>query len=1559
LRVHTNVTKTTLLILLLIFLGSISILLVIGMPSQYRHYSLPLITMQGASAFLPSRSHFVVTRRRSHAPATASRLLFAPLERSGVSTIQTRLFYSNSTDARSSFHNKNDETHNHNVAAENLKSRLSQLTQGQHRDINLSSPKQVSQILFGNKQQRTSRATLQEFIQNTSSGEEGGGQTKTSSSDDLKVLLPLEARKEIAQLVLEWRALTKNNNNKCSAASITTTTSLPSATITNNINNSIDRASRTNLRPRQRPAHQNQQQSRSLASLASSSSRGSNEDDHGDAMIGGVNGSAGDGEEHEVLMGEQESSSHQSSSQTTQSLQSQYSEFINGLFASNEENNQMDESWKDVLLNRIDRPSAKQLVYQLNSELCPMGYDPNATPAAAIHMGMTTTTTALSSSMQGKKGSLLAFVREQKARHSNCVALTRVGDFYETYGLDAILLIQFCGLNPMGNKCKAGCPIRNVQNTLDDLTAQGFHVAVLEEGTAPTSTADATDNDKSSKPKAKSAKPRLKHRFLAQIVSPASPTYLFDLVLGTSNADTLSSHVESRNHVGLIHTAAGYTLVEVNWECRTVRVSERSTQDAVACRLAAYPPVEPLLYTPTPTEYDTIRRQGSHGRALSWLSRGGMVGNSTTYGGSDRRYPATKILSPHLMEEAGSSSSSSSPLSPSSSSYCDIQRSKKHVVNAILQLMDQGTIISSSGDSNRETNADADEITSLSLSHNDFQLVATSAAAAGAGADDAEETITTQTQPLHKETALQLGLLDNNPSIPPLISAVLPLAAPAATRHFLKKWLLVPPPPSVADSMSEVVHFVKSQPTATLPPLQTPPLGKIISLVRAGQASAQVFCELAETLETTICVLEDPSLIQNGFGLVAPLLQMVEYESGVPADPESLRKQCQATLDAISQVVRLPPSPSRHHSHHHHHFDANMNNLDTVSHVADNCLPRAFLERNEVTWRGRVQRQVATKAYTRVEEAATALAQAVEEDFLGMDHGGDDSPAVAVSAEKLIVQDIFNNMIALRDIPDWAKEDSNLVLSEEQSQSKFYHPRDRNGKLLKNRYTTERVSDALSNYVEACQEACEEVTEALKRLSETMCEKDPKSHHNYMSTIMQASMANLILSTVVHHAIHANTQGWNIATVRDGDANEAPLSSSHNTGSSNTAVTAHFSNLWPYWMDRSESVSNTFDLNGLFLLTAPNMSGKSTLMRATAAAALLSACGLCAPLASESWLQRFDCLFVRGASADVPSEGKSAFGAEMGDVASLLRSASSKSLVFVDELGRGTSPRDGTSLAGAVLEEMALRELSGVFATHLHGILDLPLLEKARERLVNKRMMTINEEEDFTSNVPSMFGWTYKLEDGICTDSLAMKTAERFGLPPHVISRAKDFSSHYNTVNNGTASYGKDNNDALVYASNRLANNGKSLSKSVEQEILALPLEPFHILEQMTNSAGTACRIPSGYMSPPVIDQGPCVYILEYTHTYNIISSSSTATTSRSEEKRYYVGETRKLSQRLKQHRNGKRGPHFVAYAAPTESKDQARNIESRLIRTLCQRGCHMLSVNDGTTISGLGSKQQ
>ena len=107
-----------------------------------------------------------------------------------------------------------------------------------------------------------------------------------------------------------------------------------------------------------------------------------------------------------------------------------------------------------------------------------MGYNPNSSP----FMGNTTNFTKKKNGAGGGGGTFLQYCRNAKRNlHPHAITLVRCGDFYETYGIDAIMLVEHVGLNPMAGKCKAGCPYRNVQSTLDALTNAGFTVAVHEE----------------------------------------------------------------------------------------------------------------------------------------------------------------------------------------------------------------------------------------------------------------------------------------------------------------------------------------------------------------------------------------------------------------------------------------------------------------------------------------------------------------------------------------------------------------------------------------------------------------------------------------------------------------------------------------------------------------------------------------------------------------------------------------------------------------------------------------------------------------------------------------------------------------------------------------------------------------------------------------------------------------------------------------------------------------------------------------------------------------------
>jgi DNA mismatch repair ATPase MutS len=126
----------------------------------------------------------------------------------------------------------------------------------------------------------------------------------------------------------------------------------------------------------------------------------------------------------------------------------------------------------------------------------------------------------------------------------------------------------------------------------------------------------------------------------------------------------------------------------------------------------------------------------------------------------------------------------------------------------------------------------------------------------------------------------------------------------------------------------------------------------------------------------------------------------------------------------------------------------------------------------------------------------------------------------------------------------------------------------------------------------------------------------------------------------------------------------------------------------------------------------------------------------------------------------------------MDDLRVVLRDCTPRSLVMIDELGKGTSSRDGAAIAGALLEYLDKTNASGIFATHLHEILELPLKLKGVQR---KKM-------GMKMSVSGLVTWTYLLEDGECLDSLALETARRYGLPSALISRAEELSTSFDLL---------------------------------------------------------------------------------------------------------------------------------------------------------------------------------
>ncbi|MBW1617160.1 DNA mismatch repair protein MutS [Empedobacter falsenii] len=197
-------------------------------------------------------------------------------------------------------------------------------------------------------------------------------------------------------------------------------------------------------------------------------------------------------------------------------------------------------------------------------------------------------------------------------------------------------------------------------------------------------------------------------------------------------------------------------------------------------------------------------------------------------------------------------------------------------------------------------------------------------------------------------------------------------------------------------------------------------------------------------------------------------------------------------------------------------------------------------------------------------------------------------------------------------------------------------------------------------------------------------------------------------------------------------------------------------------------VSNNVELNSdhqqIIMITGPNMSGKSALLRQTALIVLMAQMGSFVP-AQAADLGIIDKVFTRVGASDNISSGESTFMVEMNETASILNNISERSLILLDEIGRGTSTYDGISIAWAIAEflhQSALKPKT-LFATHYH---ELNKMSKSMERIKNFNV-SIKETKDTIL-------FLRKLVPGGSEHSFGIHVAKMAGMPKRVVDRAND-----------------------------------------------------------------------------------------------------------------------------------------------------------------------------------------
>ncbi|HEY0079542.1 MAG TPA: DNA mismatch repair protein MutS [Pyrinomonadaceae bacterium] len=257
-------------------------------------------------------------------------------------------------------------------------------------------------------------------------------------------------------------------------------------------------------------------------------------------------------------------------------------------------------------------------------------------------------------------------------------------------------------------------------------------------------------------------------------------------------------------------------------------------------------------------------------------------------------------------------------------------------------------------------------------------------------------------------------------------------------------------------------------------------------------------------------------------------------------------------------------------------------------------------------------------------------------------------------------------------------------------------------------------------------------------------------------------------------------------------------------------------------VEEGSFVANDVELGGddapeIALITGPNMSGKSTYLRQTALAVLMAQAGCFVP-AREAQVGLCDRIFTRIGLYDRIGSGESTFMTEMVETAQILHHATPRSLILLDELGRGTSTYDGLAVARAVLEYIhnhpQLRSKT-LFATHYH---ELTALASVLPRLRNLHVEIAEQGSDLV--------FLYKVSPGVAERSYGVYAAKLAGLPRPVVRRASELLTAYESQSRRNETpLAPDNNNNIVNSADRPAPATVSTNASTSTAAATATLE--------------------------------------------------------------------------------------------------------------------------------------
>ena len=722
-------------------------------------------------------------------------------------------------------------------------------------------------------------------------------------------------------------------------------------------------------------------------------------------------------------------------------------------------------------------------------------------------------------------------------------------------------------------------------------------------------------------------------------------------------------------------------------------------------------------------------------------------------------------------------------------------------------------------------------------------------------------------QPLHLWTAHQLGVL-KHAGVPSLVDHLVEPSAPAACRAWLREWLLAPPAPASAERMRSLCRALGERGAPALPVFPAVSPHRLSSLVHSERAGADLFSDAAKLLRALLGLRGAPADLA---------LRLARERTGLwreSAGEGALR-------EALARLERVLPGPAG--------AGGGGGEDDPAGAIGDcsrhPALPRDWLERNEHAWRGVLHPDLCRDLCARVAAAVGGVAGAVaaSERAAGDRAGGVEA---AFAEQPRLRYHTGLNLLAWSAPAGGAASAAAASAAAAAAQGADDHHRwrpvrDRRGQPVRGLRTTGALEAAQERYLALCDRARQLVREHHRALCRELLPRLPSFH-------LWLEWAR-VCTTAWHHAAAAAKGRWALSEAA------AP----------GPGAALCLEGAFPYWLP--SGVRNDVTLDRLQVLTSPNASGKSTLLRTVGSAALLGMCGLHVP-ARKAVVPSYHLIYFRTASSDDASQGLSSMALEMRDLRTLVHSshASLPNLVLTDELAKGTSSHEGSCFFAALLEWMDKRPFHAILATHLYEALDLPY-RCDRLRTVRMRVTPRDDPQE----PPVM---RYTLERGRCGYSMALALARQTGLPAELVRRQAELERHPRGRAAAAAAPAPAGDPGGVAAPGgavveaRL--RGALLSWAADREV---------------------CRVSLAQHPPARLSCASVLYV---------ISSGSTPPM-------YYVGETDNIVRRHASHseRLGRRGHMWLV---EVRHKSEARLREASLIRMLKAWGCLLESDSDG-----------